>query len=172
VSAVAPASAHHDLRYRTDVHDLVVEFYREIVLDDLLAPIFGEVAEVDWARHIPTLIDYWCRVLFGEASYTGTILGPHQAVNDLAPFSGELFGRWNALWTDAIDRRWAGPVAEQAKSHAARISSVLSRRLTGESWEPPAEASSQPAEVGRHDLGGETACWAHLAEEIDGATPW
>lgn len=172
MSAGATSSAHQDLRDRTDVHDLVVEFYREIVLDDLLAPIFGEVAEVDWALHIPTLIDYWCRVLFGEASYIGTILGPHQAVNDLAPFSGELFTRWNVLWTDAIDRRWAGPVAEQAKSHAARISGVLSRRLTGESWEPPAAASFAPVGVARHDLGGETAGRAHLTNELDGAVPW
>ena len=126
-----------DLESRSDVHDLVVDFYREIVFDDLLAPVFEEVAEVDWAAHIPRLIDYWCRVLFGEPSETGAILGPHQHVHDLAPFRGELFDRWNRLWTEAIDRRWAGPNAERARTHAARISGVLSRRLTGTSWEPP-----------------------------------
>jgi len=161
-----------DLHDRTDVHDLVVEFYREIVFDDLLAPIFGEVAEVDWALHIPKLIDYWCRVLFGEASYTGSILRPHSAVNGLSPFTVELFDRWYTLWVDSIDGRWVGPVAEQAKTHAARISGVLSRRLTGEPWEAPAATAGQPRSADRSDLGGESACWSHLIDERDGAIQW
>ncbi len=67
-----------DLNSRGQVHDLVVGFYRELVMDDLLATIFEEVAEVDWAEHIPRLIDYWCRVLRhipgppGRAAQLGT----------------------------------------------------------------------------------------------------
>ena len=57
VGAQATHSAG-DLVSRADIHDLVVEFYREVVFDDLLAPFFGEVAEVDWSQHIPRLIDY------------------------------------------------------------------------------------------------------------------
>ena len=57
-----------DLGGRGDIHDLVVRFYREVVFDDLLAPMFGEVAEVDWAEHIPKLIDFWARVLLGDPS--------------------------------------------------------------------------------------------------------
>lgn len=48
-----------DLDTRPQIHDLVVRFYREIVFDDLLGPVFDEVAEVDWSTHIPKLIDYW-----------------------------------------------------------------------------------------------------------------
>lgn len=44
------------------------------MFDDLLAPVFTEVAEVDWSAHIPRLIDYWCRVLLGEPGYDGAIL--------------------------------------------------------------------------------------------------
>ena len=54
--------AARDISARVDVHDLVVAFYREVVFDDVLAPVFGEIAEVDWVVHIPRLIDYWCRV--------------------------------------------------------------------------------------------------------------
>lgn len=45
---------------RTQVDRLVIAFYREIMFDDLLGPIFGGVAEVDWGEHILKLIDYWC----------------------------------------------------------------------------------------------------------------
>jgi hemoglobin len=155
-----------DIGSRSDVHDLVVAFYREVVFDEVLAPVFGEVAEVDWATHIPKLIDYWCRVLFGDPSYDGSILGPHQRVHDLEPFRAELFDRWYQLWTAAIDRRWSGPNAARAKDHAARIAGVLSRRLTGASWEPPATGDARTAD--RADLGGDSACWAHLVDDSGG----
>jgi hemoglobin len=155
-------SRRDDLLRRSDVHDLVVAFYRDVVFDDLLAPVFGEVAEVDWSTHLPRLIDYWCRVLFGDPDYDGSILGPHQRVHDLAPFRPELFDRWYLLWSDAIDRHWSGPNATRAKDHAARIAGVLSRRLTGTPWEGP---TTRPEAVDRSDLGGDPSCWAHLFDD-------
>ena len=74
----AAATDRGDLSTRTDVHDLVVEFYREVVLDEVLEPIFGEVAEVDWAQHIPKLIDYWCQILLGEGSPAGSVTAVHR----------------------------------------------------------------------------------------------
>lgn len=135
------APAHRtlsDLSSRSDVHDLVVGFYREIVFDDLLEPVFGEVAEVDWALHIPKLIDYWCRVLLGQPGYAGAILNAHRHVHDIEPFRVEHFDRWYALWIDAIDQRWAGPTADLAKTHAAHIAAVLARKLLDLDWQPPA----------------------------------
>jgi hemoglobin len=119
---------------RTHVHDLVVAFYREIVFDDLLAPVFEEVAEVDWTVHIPRLIDYWCRILFDEPVYNGSLLAAHQHVHHREAFRAEHFDRWYQLWADAIDKRWRGPTAERAKSHAAATAGLMSRRLRNEDW--------------------------------------
>jgi hemoglobin len=127
----------HDIETRSDVHDLVVAFYREVVFDDLLAPVFGEVAEVDWALHIPKLIDYWCRVLLGQTGYAGAILTAHRHVHHIEAFRVEHFDRWYELWIESIDQRWAGPVADTAKKHAADIGGVLARRLLGFDWRPP-----------------------------------
>jgi hemoglobin len=125
-----------DLDDRAAIHDLVVHFYREVAFDELLGPVFGEVAEVDWAEHIPRLIDYWCRVLLGTPDYAGRLLAAHQRVHDEVPFSHELFTRWLRLFVESVDERWAGPHAEAAKSHARHMSGVLSRRLTGITFEP------------------------------------
>ena len=124
-----------DLDTRGKIHDVVVHFYREVVFDELLAPVFGEVAEVDWTEHIPKLIDYWCQVLLGEPGYAGYILGPHRSVHEMCPFTPDLFDRWYLLWSDSIDSHWTGPLAAKAKTHAARIAGVLSRKLTGNNWE-------------------------------------
>jgi hemoglobin len=126
-----------DLTTRRQVHDLVVAFYRELVNDEVLSPIFEEVAEVDWSHHIPLLIDYWCRILLGDQSYQGTLLMAHRRVHDLAPFSAEHFDRWYGQWVVTIESRWSGPLAEKAKAHAARIASTLARQLPQIDWAPP-----------------------------------
>lgn len=130
-----------DLDHRGKIHDLVVDFYREVVFDDLLAPVFGEVAEVDWAEHIPKLISYWCQVLLREPGYSGFILGPHRAVHELSPFEVDHFDRWYWLWVRCIDAGWSGPIAERAKKHAEAIAAVLARRLLDVEWEPRLEPS-------------------------------
>lgn len=146
VTVTDPVTRHEpvtrDLETRADIHDLVVAFYRELVFDDVLAPVFGAVAEVDWALHIPTLIDYWCRVLLGQPGYTGAILNAHQDVHDIESFRIEHFDRWYALWVDSIDQRWKGPTAEAAKTHAAHIAAVLARRLLDLDWQPPSSAAA------------------------------
>jgi hemoglobin len=137
-----------DLDTRADIHDLVVSFYREIVFDELLAPVFTEVAEVDWTAHIPRLIDYWCRVLLGDPGYDGSILAAHRHVHDLEPFTPELFERWLALWTETIDAQWSGPGADTAKAHASRIADALARRLPGVGQCPSgADGTSPPTRL-------------------------
>jgi hemoglobin len=125
-----------DLTSRGAIHDLVVVFYREIVFDELLEHVFGDVAEVDWAVHIPHLIDYWSRVLLGERGYDGAIVRAHAHVHSIEPLRLEHFERWYDLWVASIDASWAGPRAEHAKRHAARIGGILSSRLIGVRWEP------------------------------------
>ena len=135
--ALGTAPVGVDLTRRTDIHNLVVGFYREVVFDELLEPMFGEVAEVDWATHIPKLIDYWCRVLLGERGYRGALVAAHRHVHDLEAFQLAHFDRWYELWVQSIDATYAGPLAEQAKSHAARIGASLARQLLDTTWVPP-----------------------------------
>ena len=137
-----------DLVARAAIHDLVVAFYREMVMDDLLAPVFEEVAEVDWASHIPLLIDYWCRILLGHDGYQGTILAAHRHVHDQQALAAEHFDRWYTLWVAAIDARWSGPSAEKAKHHAAKIGATLARQLPAIDWEPPGASVSTVGRCG------------------------
>ena len=132
----------HDLSTRRNVHDLVVRFYRELVMDDLLAPVFEDVAEVDWSTHIPLLIDYWCRILLGREGYQGALLAAHQHVHELEPLTADHFDRWYTLWATAVDERWRGPYADKAKLHAAKIAATLARRCSTFAWTPPSVDSS------------------------------
>ena len=118
-----------DLTTRREIHDLVINFYREVVFDNVLGPVFEEVAEVDWSVHIPKLIDYWCRVLLGEVGYSGALLTAHQQVHALQPLGPEHFERWLTLFVSSVNARWSGPKAELANAHAEKVIGVLRRRL-------------------------------------------
>jgi hemoglobin len=131
----SPTDTHTDLDTRAQIHNMVVAFYRELVMDELLGPIFEEVAEVDWSEHIPQLIDYWCRVLLGDRSYRGAILAVHRHVHDQLPFTTEHFDRWYNMFASSVDEHWSGPYANLAKAHAAKVAASLARQLPRIAWE-------------------------------------
>ncbi len=126
-----------DLDSREQIAELVVRFYREVIFDERLGPVFDDVARVDWSVHIPKLVDFWSRVLLGQPGYEGPMLAPHQRINDVQRFEPELFDRWYGLFVETVDEGWRGPVAERAKDHAQRVARTLAQRLTGAEWDPP-----------------------------------
>ena len=125
-----------DLDSRTAIHDLVVDFYRAIVFDDLLDPVFSEVAEVDWGEHIARLVDYWCRILLGDTDHIGPIMAAHRHLHELSPVRPEHCDRWFALWVECVDARWSGPVALRAKGHAASVMRGMAGHVFGVEWVP------------------------------------
>ncbi|QYG94070.1 group III truncated hemoglobin [Iamia sp. SCSIO 61187] len=123
-----------DLATRGAISDLVTSFYREIVFDDLLEPVFGEVAEVDWPRHIPVLIDYWVAILLGVDGPRGSLMGVHRHLHGLAAIEREHCDRWYSLWVGCVDERWAGPLAERAKAHAAAVMAGMAKHVFSFRW--------------------------------------
>ncbi len=128
-----------DLDSPTQIHDLVTAFYREVVFDELLEPMF-DVAEVDWAEHIPKLIDYWCWTILGINGYPGAVTRTHRRLHRLRAVEAEHCDRWYELWVASVDRGWTGPHAEHAKDHAARLMAGMAKHVFGYAWSP-----SEPA---------------------------
>lgn len=135
---------HRDVHLATDdrpdlstpaaIHDLVTRFYREIVFDDLLAPVFDEVAEVDWTVHIPNLIDYWCWILLGTPRFRGTVAATHRQLHAKEAITPAHCDRWYALWCATSDDSWTGPCAERAQTHAATLMAGMAKHLFGFEW--------------------------------------
>lgn len=119
-----------DLAGRAELETLLRDFYEHALADPLLRPVFVDVAHMDLEQHLPVITDFWVKVLFDEGTYSGRTMAVHRGIHARAPLTGEHFARWLALWRDAVDRWFAGPVAEQAKAHAERIAAVFLRQLT------------------------------------------
>jgi hemoglobin len=148
-----------DIADRADIRHLVVDFYRDVAMDDVLGPVFRAVG-VDWSRHIPKLVDFWAWQLLGERGYEGNPLLAHAPVHARTPFGAEHYERWLELFTATVDARFSGATADAAKARARRMARAMQRLLSGRS-----ASGREPVEVKvvrgapharqehRHDLG-------------------
>jgi len=118
-----------DITSRSDIARLVNLFYDQVRDDDLLGPIFDDVAHVDWVEHLPKMYDFWESVLFGTAVFKGNPLAVHNALARLAPMTGREFDRWVGLFQATVDDLFEGVVASEAKVRAARIAFNLQHHI-------------------------------------------
>ena len=115
----------HDITTRADIERLVDTFYERVRADEVLAPIFDDVAHTDWARHLPKMYDFWDTVLFGSAAYHGQPLGVHAALSSRVALGEREFQRWLGVFMVTVDALFTGRVAEEAKLRAGRIAAVM-----------------------------------------------
>lgn len=127
----AQSVGRRDLDGPGEVAELVRRFYSSVDRDDLLGPMFNEVAQVDWPEHLTKLTAFWCRALFGMAGYQGNPFRAHALVHERRSFSLAHFERWLALFSRTLDDEWEGPTVEQARQLAYKVAAVHARQLVG-----------------------------------------
>ncbi len=131
-SDVAPQWRGRDLDDPVEIAEMVRRFYADVAQDDLLGPMFNEVARVDWSEHLPKLTRFWCRVLLGLPGYEGNPFRAHVLVDAQRRFTAAHFERWLDLFHDTLACGWVGPHAEHAKLTARKVAMVHSKQLIGE----------------------------------------
>lgn len=120
-----------DLDSPAEIAEMVRRFYADVAQDDLLGPLFNDVARVDWSEHLPKLTAFWCRALLGLPGYQGNPFQAHADVHRRSPFTAAHFERWLSLFTDTLALGWTGPRADRAAALAANVARVHSRQLIG-----------------------------------------
>ncbi|HYE30835.1 MAG TPA: group III truncated hemoglobin [Methylomirabilota bacterium] len=114
-----------DIRNEEDIQKLVHTFYDKVNADELLGPIFNDVAKVNWEEHLPHLCRFWSTLLFRTMTFEGRPFPKHAAL----PIQREHFVRWVGLFTGTVDELFAGPKAEEAKNYARSIADSFQLRL-------------------------------------------
>ena len=125
-------SPTEDLDSEIQITEMVRRFYADVTMDDLLGPVFNDVAHVDWSEHLPKLTAFWCRVLLDEAGYQGNPFRAHVLIHSQRAFTPELFERWLSLFHDTVELGWVGPNADRALDFAHNVARVHSRQLLGQ----------------------------------------
>lgn len=134
-----------DLDSPEDIAELVRRFYADVAQDDLLGPMFNDVAQVDWSEHLPKLTAFWCRALLGLPGYSGNPFQAHGRVNALEAFTPAHFERWLSLFHETLDLGWVGPLTDRAGALADNVARVHSQQLIGRGVviESPSSARAQ-----------------------------
>jgi hemoglobin len=114
-----------DIQSEADIQQLVDRFYDKVNADELLGPVFNDVARVHWEAHLPTMYDFWSSILLGTARYKGRPFPKHMALPVAAPH----FQRWLQLFYATVQENFSGPKAEEARVKALNIATMFEYRM-------------------------------------------
>jgi dephospho-CoA kinase len=103
-----------ELNNREDIDFLVHSFYEQVLKDEMLSPFFQTL---DFGRHLPKMIDFWCFVLLGETGYSTNVVEKHIHM----PLKAEHFERWLHIFNRTLDEFFEGENVEIAKQRAFTI---------------------------------------------------
>jgi hemoglobin len=121
-----------DLDSLEEIAEMVRRFYADVAQDDLLGPMFNDVARVDWSEHLPKLSAFWCRALLGQPGYVGNPFRAHALVHEKRAFTPAHFERWLTLFHETLELGWTGPHAERAGQLADNVARVHRQHLIGQ----------------------------------------
>ncbi len=111
------------------IEHMVRTFYAKVTDDDLLGPMFNDVAKVDWLLHLPKLMAFWRRALLDQHGYEGNPFRAHSLVHAKRPFTRAHFDRWLSLFHTTLAEGWEGPNAAKAHQLVDNVARVHSAQL-------------------------------------------
>ena len=117
-----------DIETRADLENLLNEFYSVATRDERIGHHF---AELNLENHLPIIVNFWEKVLFGKPVYFGNPLAVHQKINEKSPLNLEHFQRWFEIFEQTVDELFAGDMADAAKLRAKMIAHSLNQNLSG-----------------------------------------
>jgi len=115
-----------DIETREDLEFLLTGFYEVATKDEQIGHHF---AELDLVSHLPVIVDFWEKILFGKPVYFGNPLLIHQKINEIFPLKSEHFERWLEIFSQTVDAFFTGETAENAILRARMIAHSLNQRI-------------------------------------------
>ena len=112
-----------DIQTKTDIEEFITLFYSKVAQDPSLSPFF---ANLDWEKHLPHMIRFWCFALLDEPGYTTNVVEKHLHM----PLKAAHFSTWLKYFNETIDGLFIGEKASAAKQRAALIGWTIQSKVT------------------------------------------
>ena len=123
------ASIKRDIAKPKDIHRIVDAFFKKVKKDSLLAPYFVDKTQAEWDTFLPLMYSFWENALFYSGGYTGNPMQRHREMNDMRSFTREHFTKWVDLFSEAVDKWYAGEKAELMKERARNIATIMQVKI-------------------------------------------
>ena len=125
-----------DIENREDIDQLMRDFYKRAIADDMIGFIFTDVAKLDLEHHLPIIGDFWETLLFRRGDYSKHGRNPlqvHGELNEKTPLLPEHFARWLEIFDDTVDKDFAGDTVDFIKMRAGAIAERMLEFVGGAS---------------------------------------
>jgi hemoglobin len=104
---------------------LVSHFYQSVQHDELLGPIFNDVAKVDWAHHIELICQFWNSIMLKTNEYHGSPYMKHVILGEKVELTEAHFARWLMLFQQAAFKYLPEQEAHLIVTRATMIANSL-----------------------------------------------
>jgi len=124
-----------DVENRSDIESIVRRFYDDMLHDPIIGFIFVDIAKIDLESHLPTIVDFWCDVVFKSKQkpqarlYQGNALRKHLELNQQVQLRAGHFTRWLYLFNRAVRAEHTGKNAELMIERAELVAKSISAAI-------------------------------------------
>ena len=118
-----------DLDSEQHIRLFIDAFYKKVLKDEVLRPIFIDGAKIDIEAHKSIIVSYWKKLLLGDKHYNRHTMNIHRAVHANTPFTDIAFTRWLSLFCETAELLFAGPYKDRAMTVASIIAKNMQSAL-------------------------------------------
>ena len=113
----------HDIIDKTDITELVDQFYTKVLENEILKPHFKGL---DFASHKPKMVHFWSFVLLNEPGYTTNVFDKHKHLH----IDKTHFAEWLRLFNQTVDDLFDGEKANDVKSRATVLAWTFGEKMS------------------------------------------
>jgi len=118
-----------DISTEEDIAVLIDSFYDRVLQDQLLAPLFLDVAKIDLDHHKGFIRSYWEKLLLKKPGYKRHTMNIHRALAAKSPLETRHFERWLNLFKQNLEENFQGDTADKARKVAEHIAANMHRDM-------------------------------------------
>lgn len=117
----------NDIETREDILLIMREFYGKLLADESISFYFTKITNTDkhLEHHFDILATFWEQSLFMKGGYSNNMFQIHKDLNEKHAFKKEHFDTWLHLFYTTIDSNFEGKNAEQMKTQALSMATVM-----------------------------------------------
>lgn len=121
-----------DIETREDIILIMREFYDKLLADYAIRFFFTRITSVNehLEAHFEILATFWEQSLFLKGGYYNNMFSIHKEVHEKAAFTKEHYTIWLNHFNSTIDAYFAGKNAEQMKTQAISMATIMQIKFT------------------------------------------
>ena len=120
-----------DIQNQDDIYKIVDDFYIKLFADERISYIFTKVIPIHLhlEKHLQMLVTFWSQAILGTGGYSNNLTQIHLDLDVKEHLTQEHFKIWLHHFYTAIDENYKGEKAEQMKTQALSIATVLQIKI-------------------------------------------